>query len=282
MRARRHARTIGIVFLAPLPLGIAAFAFSVAEGGVAWTRLATLAIALIMLTAAGVWLLRYARAGAPAEKPSTTDRNGPAKSEPAPDPEGWRTLGNPMKGTILTATMGPSIILLAVVPVQFLLFLDDVPWGLAIWLVTIGVAAAVAVSLIRRSQAPVIVHPVTEQIRLGKKTLSWKDITRAELFADPPWSGAHRTLILTLGDAEGARGRVVLRRKENLTLGAGDTELALLVIERSAIDLPRDKDDPRGRFSRQLYPNSLTKAEASGVVAHPPSMNDELPIRLAS
>lgn len=279
VRARRNLRNLGIILLAPLPVAVAGLAWAIADGSVQWDRLLLLALLVIIYAAAGVWLLRSSRVNTAAARPRASHTRRPADDGRAADSEGWRPLGGPLEGPFLTAAIAPSVIVLLVAPAQLLLILDDVPWGIAIWVGAVIVGVAVGLVLLRRSRMPVAAHPGTGRIRLGRKTIGWSEVTRAELFVDPPWPGTPRTLILTLGDAKGARGRVVLRRSENLELSDDETDLALRVIDASAIELPHDKDDPRGRFSRQLYPNSLTKAEASALVARPPGMNDDLPTR---
>jgi hypothetical protein len=275
---RRGLRNLGIILLAPSPLAVAGLAWVIADGSFRWERVLFLAMFVLAYVAAGVWLLRASRfdAAAAAERDSHV-RRPPDKTQQNGD--GWRPLGGPVKGTVPVVAIAPLAIGVLVFPAQLLLILDDVPWGILVWVVVVALGVTVGVVMLRRYWAAVEVDSTRELVRLGGRDLPWGDVTRAELFADPPWAGAPRTLILSLGDGSNRRGRVVLRRKENLELSDEETNLALRVIDASNIELPRDKDDPRGRFSRQLYPNSLTKTEAAALIARPPGMNDELPIR---
>ncbi|MEJ3403603.1 hypothetical protein WDJ51_02540 [Rathayibacter sp. YIM 133350] len=278
VRARRSLRALGIVLLAPLPVLVAGLGWSIAVHSFSWQREPLLALFVLAYATAGVWLLRLSRVDRNAIAPHDSYAQRPADGARPHDREGWRRLGGPLKGNAVTAASAPSVIVFLVVPVELLLILDDVPGGIAIWIAIVAVGAVIGLVILRRYRAPVDVNLADELIRIGGKTMSWADLTRAELLAYPPWEGSPRTLVLTLGDHTTLRGRVVLRRREHLELSEEETQLALRVIDASAIELPRDKDDPRGRFSRQLHPSSLTKAEASALILRPPAMDENLPI----
>lgn len=275
--ARRRARVMGIVLLAPLPLAFAGLAWAVAEGSIRWERLVVFAVFVAGYGASGVWFLHSARRGPDGPHPSHSERPT-ASVVRSQDAGGWRRLGERMRGAFSAAMAGPTVLMMVVIPAQLLLILEDVPWGMAIWAVVVGGMVALGIGWLRRATPQVEVDEGGRRLRSGRRVVSWADVTRAELMAFPPWSGSPRTLVITLADGKGMRAPVTLRRSEALSLTAEETDLLRTIIEASSIELPRDKDDPRGRFSTQLYPNALTKAEAIALVSEPPGMDDPLPI----
>ncbi|MDN3494772.1 hypothetical protein QL996_02435 [Planococcus sp. APC 4015] len=275
-RARRSARVMGIVLLAPLPLAFASLAWAIAEGSTRWERLFVLAMFVTAYGASGVWFLRSARASPADPDPSHTRRPAASRDENGDTP-GWRSFSRPARGLLSATLIGPTIILVLIVPTQLLLILEDVPWGMLIWTVALVAAIVIGIFWLRRATPQIEIDVARERLRAGRHTRSWSELSRAELMAVPPWTGAARTLVLTLGDGVGLRAPVALRQKESLTLTDEETALLLRIIAASSIELPRDKEDPRGRFSKQLYPNALTKDQAHALVADPPGRNDPLP-----
>lgn len=280
VRLRRALRILGIVLLAPIPIIVALLAWVIAEGTTPWNDVLLIALPAAAYGAMGVWLLRRSRLDADISAHSAEDDPSPPQHGPRRGDDEWRALGGPLKGTFLTRAMLPLVFIGVWSTLQLLNLVDEIPWGGLVWGAVVIVGLVGWLLFVRRHQTPLEANPAERLIRFRGTTLGWADLTRAELSADPPWKGAAHTLILSLGDGPTHRGRVVLRRKGLLELSDDETELLLRIIEASAVDIPRDKDDPRGRFSRQLYPNSLTKVDAAELIAHPPGADDELPIRM--
>ncbi len=274
LRARRAFRIAGIVLLAPLPIAVAALAWVVSEGTVEWSRVLYLGLLASIYGASGVMFIRLSRGS---RKISDAAASARPENHP-PRGRGWHPLGGPVGTTIFGVVLAPYVLLTLAGAGQFYLTFDDAAGGAVAAIAVIAVAAVVAFLLYRRfnRQAEVDVH--AGLIRLGSTTIPWEEVVRAELMAQPWWTGSPRTLILVLGDAAKARGRIVLRRREALELSSDETDVLRRIVEASRIELPRDKDDPRGRFSRQLYPNALTKEQAAALVADPPTMDEDLPV----
>ena len=278
VRLRRGLRVLGIVLLAPIPVIVALLVWVVVEGTTPGKEMLLIALPAAVYGGVGVWVLRRSRVGSDGAMRSAASDQRPPERASGRDGDGWRVLGGPLKGTFLTSAMVPLVVLGMFTTLQLLMLLDEIAWGGLIWGGVVAVGLVGWLLFVRRHQAPVEANEREQLIRFRGRNLRWSAITRAELSADPPSRGALRTLILSVGDDSTHRGRVVLRRKGTLELSDAETELLAQIIDASAIELPRDKDDPRGRFSRQLHPHSLTKDDASGLVAHPPGADDDLPI----
>ncbi|MFI8633611.1 hypothetical protein ACIGEP_13545 [Microbacterium sp. NPDC077663] len=274
LRARRAFRNVGIVLLAPLPIAVALLAWLISEGDIEWSRVLYGGFLVSAYGASGVQLIRLSRGARRSlgargsERPEEREDAGP----------GWHPLGGPLGSTLLGASLVPYGLLVLGGASQLYLAFDDGSNGAVLGIAFIAVAAVVAFLLFRRFNRQADVDVDSGLIRLGSTTIPWTEVVRAELMAQPWWTGSPRTLILVLGDDAKARGRVVLRRREALELSDEETDVLTRIIEASHIELPRDKDDPRGRFSRQLYPNALTKEQAAALVADPPTMDEDLPV----
>lgn len=274
LRARRAFRNAGILMLAPLPIAVATLAWLISEGDVEWSRVLYLGLLVSAYGASGVLFIRMALG---TRRPQD-DAGSTRPEQDALAAAGWHPLGGPVGTTMFGAVLAPYVLITLAGAAQFYLTFDDTAGGSVVAIAVIAVAAVVAFLLFRRFNRQAEVDVDAELIRLGATTIPWAGVVRAELMAQPWWTGSPRTLILVLGDAGKARGRIVLRRREALELTSDETDVFGRIIEASRIELPRDKDDPRGRFSRQLYPNALTKEQAAELVADPPTMDEDLPV----
>jgi hypothetical protein len=154
------------------------------------------------------------------------------------------------------------------------------------WIATAGTVAVVIalpisiLALQRRSRSPLVARDGAA-LRTGRTTVAATDITAAHLFATP-WvpDATARSLTLTLEGRDGFRARVGLRLRGRRTLSAAATTRLIALVAASRIDLPRDKEDPSGRFSRVLYPAHLTKTQALEVIERPPGDGEPLPIMM--
>lgn len=277
VQARRGARVVGFMLLAPLPLVVALAVWTVLSGELLWGQLAVMAFVAIFYGGAGVALLRVGWAGKASSRASHSEHPKGVEFA-ASDREGWTPLGPRVSPWMRLAALGPAGVVFAILPVQLLLIFDEAPWSLAVWAVILALAAVAGFVVLRRAGPRVQVHVAAQRVRAGNREASWSKITSAEVTATPAWEGAPRTLLLTLHDGNGLRAPILLRRREDLTLTRAETIIVAEIIDASSIELPRAKEDPRGRFSQQLYPNHVTKPEARALATEPPSMNDALPV----
>ncbi len=274
VRARRALRNTGILMLAPLPIAVGALAWMIGEGEVEWLRVLYLGLLTSAYGGSGVLFIRMSRGSR-----GSSDAVSSARPEQdAPAGPGWHPLGGPIGTAMFGAALAPYALLALAGAAQVYLTFDDAGEGSVIAVSLIAVGAVVALLLFRRYNRQAEVDVSARTIRLGSTAVPWDAVARAELLAQPWWTGSPRTLILVLGDDAKARGRIVLRRREALELSSDETDVIRRIVEASRIDLPRDKDDPRGRFSRQLYPNALTKEQAAALVTDPPTMDEDLPV----
>lgn len=278
-RARRSARVLGVILLTSAPIVLALLVWMLVARDGEWSRGLSLALVALAYTGLGAWLISRARAdAADSVSRASHSRRPPDDVAAAQDVEGWRSIG-PRSGAVITlAAIGPSAGLLVFVPLQLTRVAESGVWAIVALVAALAAAAMVFVALQRRFSPRTEVSVDSERIRAHRQEASWSEISSAELLANPPWEGSARTLVLTLRSDAGLRAPIVLRRREDLTLTDSETRLVLQIIDASSIDLPRAKEDPRGRFSKQLYPSNLTQAEARELVADPPSMSDPLPI----
>lgn len=278
VRLRRAFRILGIILLTPTPIIVALLSWMIVEGSAMWNEMLLLALPAAGYAAMGVWVLRRSRFDAAYAASSGTADRRPTRIGPQRSDDAWQVVCGPLKGTFPSTVTVPIVVMAVIASFQLLRIADEFPWGGVVWAAVVAIGLICWLLFVRRQRRPLEVLPAQEQIRFRGRTLRWSEVTRAELSADPPWKGAPRTLILSIGGDSPHRGRVVLRRKGCLELSDDETKLLARIIDASAIDLPHDKDDPRGRFSRQLYPNNLTRAEAAAVVADPPGADVGLPI----
>lgn len=142
----------------------------------------------------------------------------------------------------------------------------------------LGAALIAGIVLRRRSRAPSLSRDATRFL-VGEREFPVADIMSAMVMVSR-WEpdATARSLAIVFSARDRARAVVELRDRGHLALTEDETALLMAAVERSRIDLPRDEEDPRGRFSRALYPNYLTKEEAAQMVERPPGDGDPLPV----
>ena len=136
---------------------------------------------------------------------------------------------------------------------------------------TIAIAVGV-VSLVGylRNRAPEANFD-TDQLRLGKRTIAFADITEAAYLAMPRRRGVDGSLVF--GQRVSPRVVVTLASGTSAVLTADERELVAEILRRSSVAVPvapPDPYDPAGKFAFMDHPNSLTKNEAIEYVLHTP------------
>jgi hypothetical protein len=278
-RVRRSYRILGIMLVTPVPVFLALLVWGVVSVGITPTYRALMIVAAVVYGAAGVVLLIAGRARPEAPPSLPSHHEPPSRGDEAVLPDGWQPLGPRASRWIMAATLGPFAFVVALAPLQLMTVFRDFAWAPAVMGLMFAAMIGIYVVVINRAAPRVHVHLRDERIRAGSREARWDEVTAAELLATPRHEGEPRTLVLTLQNQDGLRAPLVIRRREDLALTKAEAAIAARLIEASVIELPRDKDDPRGKFSRQLYPAHLTKSEALDVVASPPTMSDPLPTR---
>lgn len=278
-RVRRSYRILGVMLITPVPVLLALLVWGVVSVGIPPTYLALTIAAAVVYGVAGVFLLIAGRARAEPPRSLPSHREPPVGDDEAVPRDGWQPLGPRASRWAMAASLGPLSFVIILLPMQLMTAFRDFPWAPAVFGLAFAGTIGICVVLVNRAAPRVHVHLRDERIRAGSREARWDEVTAAELLATPPYEGEPRTLVLTLQSPDGLRAPLVIRRREDLALTKAEAAIAARLIEASAIELPRDKDDPRGKFSRQLYPAHLTKSEALDVVASPPTMSDPLPTR---
>lgn len=276
-RMRRSTRRLGIVAVAAAPVLAALGVWVTLEDGEPWAgvRLGVFALAYF---AGGVWILRTIR-----RRPPADDGHDESEAAGAPvpgDADGWRPVGRvgALPAGMLVA---PSFVMVLVIGWQaFGLLAELSVWAMVAALV-VAAGAAIAVPLVvrHRARGVVAVHLEERRVRVGRREAEWNDLASAELRTDNVLPGTARSLILVMRTGEGLRVPVTLRRSGRLGLSPGEKSLVERMIEGANIEMPRADEDPRGKFSRTLFPTHLTKDEALSVVRNPPTSDEPLPIR---
>lgn len=208
------------------------------------------------------------------------------ETEPNVDVQEWMPLGRSRSRTLFpwwaVHVFSGQPLLLAMMIGAFLIPVASGPLGAWIWPLGAALLAAVAITVSavvrRRSRPPRISRDAT-RLLVGTKEIPTATLTTAMVVVHP-WEpdATARSIAIVLTASDRSRAVVGLRERGLLVLTDEQTELLVAAIERAHIDLPRDKDDPRGRFSRTLYPNHLTKSEALHLVQEPPGDGEALPV----
>ena len=234
-----------------------------------------------VLAAAGLGLVMAGSRRAPSAVRSS-DR--PANA-PAGDDE-WTPLGPPRPRRLFAwwavplAFSGQPFL----IPMLFAAFFPLLTFRLGTWtwIVTAGalvVAVVVGISVLRRRSRPPLVARDGSRMLVGKEEIPTAEVVTAMVMAsrwEPDATGRSVAVVLTTRGK--ARALIQLRERGHLALTEDQTRLLAMAIAQSGIELPRDKEDPRGRFSRSLYPNYLTKPEAMQFVEQPPGDGEALPV----
>lgn len=216
--------------------------------------------------------------------PAVDSMERPPEDADADADAAWVRIGPPASAQRAGDVLGPlksaqhlqvPLLLLSLLPAFF---------NLGTWVAAAVVAAAVAATAVmlvvrrRRSRPPWIARDGSA-IRHGAVDLPTEEIDAASLSV-VPWQAdaTERNLSMTITAAGKHRGTIALRRRGRLVLNASQTAALEALVTRSAIELPRDPSDPKGRFSRSSYPTHLTKEDALAVVREPPGDGEPLPI----
>ncbi len=282
-RGRRAVRVQSIVFLI---LGIAIFAIRLLLGGEddGDPRLVVGGVVLIVLGVSG--LIVSARA----ERPRAQDLDVDVERRREPDSPvhvgGWqRVTRRDLASVLAIAAPGAGLaIFFAWQSVSLFFFtirgLDGA--GLLIAAVLTFVAAVgVSVAVVSRIAPEVWIDVDGQRVRSGSRIVAWDEIIAARLSGTAAFIGGTRTLILTLEGPKKTRFPLILRRRGRLMLTGREREAVLALIEGAAIALPRAPEDPKGKFSRMLFPSHLDVTQARDLVARPPRSDEDLPVPLA-
>ncbi|WP_144874605.1 hypothetical protein [Microbacterium sp. 1.5R] len=195
----------------------------------------------------------------------------------------WMPMGPPRPGGLFSwwAPLAVStepfflVLLLSTLFPLASLRLDPVTWvsivaGLAL------LAVILVVVLRRRSGQPLLSRDGA-RVRVGKREVPTADLISA-MAMPSRWEpdATERSLAIVLATAAKTRAVVTLRHRGRMALTDEQTAALAAALEQSQIELPHDKDDPNGRFSRTLYPNYLTKRQAIEMVEYPPGDGEPL------
>lgn len=283
-RAQRFLRVQSVFFLVfgSLIGAMSLWAGGDREGG--GIRYVILGGALIVLGAGG--LVAAARAGRLRPEDDAAPEGGDAVSgaENSEAP-GWQLV---TRRDLLTAvTMvapGAGLILLLVwqATSAVLSTTRSMSGGaLAVTVVVIIALLVVAVIVMARTAPNVWIDVVEQRVRCGSRIAPWHEVTAARLSAASVFVGGTRSLVLTLEGAEKLRIPLILRRHGHVVMTPRQRSAVLALIEGARIVLPRAAEDPKGKFSRMLYPSHLDSAQARDLVARPPRSDEQLPVPLA-
>ncbi len=139
----------------------------------------------------------------------------------------------------------------------------------------LAVAGAITLGLVRVASRVPEVSASRQTFRLGRRALPFGDIDRAVLELDR--LDEKRAISLKFSSRR-VELFVTLRQGDTLRLDPLTRDQLLAAIELSAVALPVDRYDPKGRFGRSNTPHHLTKDETLAVLRHPPLPGEQLPI----
>ena len=141
-------------------------------------------------------------------------------------------------------------------------------------LIAVGIVALVSYL---RNPAPEA-NFATDELRLGKRTIAFAEITEAAFVTVPRRKGIDASLVF--GAPIAPRVVVSVASAKSAVLTAAERELVAEILRRSSVAIPvapPDPYDPTGRFAYMDHPNSLTKNEAIEYVLHTPASGE--PVR---
>lgn len=104
----------------------------------------------------------------------------------------------------------------------------------------------------------------TRQIRCGRKVVTFSDVDRAHLDQYGVLPTRSDLRLTATGSFEFL---VPIRSNDALVLDSATQELLLAVLPQTEIELPVDPFDPKGKFTRNNFPGSLSKDGAIELVA---------------
>lgn len=110
----------------------------------------------------------------------------------------------------------------------------------------------------------------------GGHRMAAGDIVEARLEVEQ--SLGRRDLTLVIESRQHQRLGVRLRRGDEVLLVGDRRDAFAEIVAASAIEIPRDKWDPKGKFARSGSPSHVTKAEALSLISNPPGPGEPLPI----
>lgn len=206
---------------------------------------------------------------------------------PPPDPTGadtgWIPLGSDGSALTVNGAANAAVgVPQTVLPLMWIILLPTL-LRLPVWacLITAGlVIVAVAVFFVTRraKAAPLVAHDGSA-IRVKSTRVDAPAVVSARLLVSPPFRDApQRSVTLILEGPAGFRAFIGVRHRGRRVLSTLATHALLELIALSSIDLPRDKEDPSGRFSRVLHPTHLTKTQARELIERAPADGEPLPL----
>lgn len=271
-RAVRVARVQGCIGIVG-GLGIALLALGIEDDDRSALRLGAAGIGISVLGAATLVLVH-----ASGRKREEED----AASDDDPLPSGWILVSRRESGSWLVFAV-PTMAALVWGAWQFIpLFVLALRGASPLALAALGIVAiAAALSGVvwgLRQIADVCFDTATARVRVGSRTLAASDLTTARVSAATMLAGGTRSLFLILEGPGKLRVPLLLRRHGRLAMDPVQRRAAVALVEAARIAPPRAKEDPRGRFSRTLFPTHLDAAQARELVAHPPRSDEDLPI----
>ncbi|GAB2451804.1 hypothetical protein HD599_002491 [Conyzicola lurida] len=199
-------------------------------------------------------------------------------------PHGWVVVGpkpswRMVLGTRIGVRIYPLILLVVTGPQVARMFAsnDDSTLVTVVALVLAVVVAAVSVALIVAAQRPRLNFD-TSQLRVGRKTIGFADLTTAMSVGLP--RGTTTDWSLQIGRGSAAPLLFTVRSTRDPELSDSDRELVAELLRRSSVALPApksDRDDPTGKFAWMDHPNHLSRDEAIEWVLNTPESGE--PVR---
>ncbi len=114
------------------------------------------------------------------------------------------------------------------------------------------------------------------ELRSGTKTVPLASIDNAVLVA--AGSAKFASLVLQLRSGKTTITNVYIRQRSTIVLSERDRPVFAETLRRTAIAMPCNPDDPKGRFSRYNFPGHVDKETAIDLVLNTPKAGEPLPI----
>lgn len=254
-------------------LGILMLSLGVTDAERAAVRLGALGVGLLILGIVSIVLARTT---------GRERREEDAASDDEPLPSGCVLVSRRDRGALVIFLV-PGLVAAVwgawqVVPLM-ILTARDAPPGIVVLLGLSAIAIVAGLAVWALRQIPdVWIDVDTARVRVGSRVVAGSALTSARVTATAMITGGTRSLFLILEGPEKLRVPLLLRRRGELAMNPAQRRATLALIAAAAIELPRAKEDPRGKFSRTLYPTHLDAGQARELVAHPPRSDEDLPI----
>lgn len=269
-RLRRVTRVQGIICVV---FGVGLIAVAVVFPTDAGTlRASVIGVLVLVLGVIGLFASRRVAARVEDDAPDT---------QPDAMPTGWVLVTPRDRGTILLfALPGLALSVVAVWQMTSLLLLIARASTLGLVIAVLALTAAVigAGAWVSRLLPEVSVDVGAGLVRTGSREVPWSSFTAARLQASSTFVGGPRSLFLVLEGPEKLRAPLLLRRRGDLAMSDEQRRAALAALDGAQIALPRAPEDPKGKFSRSLFPQHVDAAQARELVAHPPRSDQDLPV----